>query len=66
VLLRGEREGIHVDANRRHVRVVLVRLHQVEVVALADRETVVAVQLDQGRHYRVVARHALYARHGVA
>ena len=66
VLLRGEREGIHVDAYRGHVGVVLVRLHQVEVVALAHREAIVAVQLDERRHYRVVARHALHARHGVA
>ena len=66
VLLRLEREGIHVDADRRHVRVVLVRLHQVEVVAAADLETVVAVELEQGRDDRVGASHALNTRDGVA
>ena len=45
VLLRGEREGVHVDAHRGHVRVVLVGLHQVEVVTLTHREPVVAVEL---------------------
>jgi len=66
VLLRGERKGIHVDAHGRHVGVVLVGLHQVEVVALTHREAVVSVELDERRHYRVVARHALHTRHGVA
>ena len=59
VLLRGEREGIHVDAHRRHVRVVLVGLHQVKVVTLTHREAVVAVELDERRHHGVLARHAL-------
>ena len=66
MLLRLEREGIHVDADRRHVRVVLVRLHQVEVVAAADLEAVVAVELEQGCDDRVGASHALNARDGVA
>ena len=66
VLLRGEREGIHVDAHRRHVRVVLVGLHQVKVVTLTHREAVVAVELDERRHHGVLARHALHAGHGVA
>ena len=66
MLLGLEREGVHVDAHRGDVGVVLVRLDQVEVAALALRKPIVAVELDLGRHDRVVARHALHARHGVA
>ena len=62
MLLGLECEGVHVDADRRDVRVVLVRLHQVEVATLALREAVVAVELDLGRDDRVVASHALDAR----
>lgn len=66
VLLGGEGERVHVDADGRHVGVVLVRLHLVEVASLADREPVVAVELDERRDDRVLARHALDARDGVA
>ena len=66
MLLRGQGKGVHVDTHGRHVGVVLVGLHLVEVAALAHGEPVVAVQLDQGRHYGVHARHALHAGHGVA
>lgn len=66
MLLRVEREGVHVDTNGRDVGVVLVRLDLVEIAALAQREAVVAVQLDQRGDYRVLARHALNAGHGVA
>ena len=66
MLLRLEREGVHVDANRRHVGVVLERLDLVEVASLANLEAVVAVELEQGRDARVLARHALKARDGVA
>ena len=66
VLLGGEGERVHVDADGRHVRVVLVRLHLVEVASLADREPVVAVELDERRDDRVLAGHALDARDGVA
>ena len=66
VLLGGEGERVHVDAHGRHVRVVLVRLHLVEVATLADREPVVAVELDERRDDRVLARHALDTRDGVA
>lgn len=45
---------------------VLVGLHQVEVLALALGETVVAVQLHLGGHHRVLAGHTLHAGHGVA
>jgi hypothetical protein len=65
VLLRGQREAVHVDTRGRHVGVVLVGLHLVEIAALAHREAVVAVQLDQRRHHGIAARHALHAGHGV-
>ena len=46
MLLRLQGEGIHVDANVGwHVLVVLEWLHQVEVGATANSETVLAVQL---------------------
>jgi len=66
VLLRLEREGVDVDANARHVGVVLVGLDLVEIAALTHLEPVVAVELDERRDARVVARHALNARDGVA
>ena len=66
MLLGGEREGVDVDAHRRHVGVVLVRLNLVEVASLADREAVVAVELEERRDDGVVAGHALDARDGVA
>jgi hypothetical protein len=66
VLLRGQGKGVHVDAHGRHVGVVLVGLHLVEVATLAHREPVVAVQLQKSRHYGVHATHALHAGHGVA
>jgi len=65
VLLGLQREGVHVDTDSGDVGVVLVRLDQVEVLALALRETIVAVQLDLGRHNGVVASHALDAGDGV-
>jgi len=46
VLLRGQSKGVHVDTHSRHVGVVLVGLHQVEVVTLTHSEAVVAVQLE--------------------
>ena len=66
MLLRLEREGVHVDANRRHIRVVLERLDLVEVASLAALEAVVAVELEEGVHNRVLAGHALEARDRVA
>ena len=66
VLLGLQREGVHVDTDSGDVGVVLVRLDQVEVLALTLRETIVAVQLDLGRHNGVVARQALNAGDGVA
>ena len=62
--LEGKR--VDVDADRGDVGVVLVRLDQVEVASLALRETIVTVELDLGDNDRVVARHALHARDGVA
>jgi len=66
VLLRREGKRVDVDANRGDVGVVLVRLDQVEVLALALREAVLAVELDLGRDDGVAARHALEARDRVA
>ena len=61
VLLGLERKGVHVDTDRRRARVVLVRLHEVEVAALALREAVLSVELQLGDLDRVLAR-ALDAR----
>ena len=66
VLLRLQGERINVDADGRDVGVVLVRLNQVEVVAVANREAVVAVELQQGSDDRVLAGHALHAGDGVS
>ena len=66
MVLRLEGEGVDVDANRRYVGVVLVRLDQVEVLALTLGEPVVAVELDLGDGNRVVAGKALNAGEGVA
>ena len=45
---------------------VLVRLDLVEIAALTNLEPVVAVELEEGRDARVLARHALNTRDGVA
>ena len=66
MLLGLESEGVHVDAHRRYVGVVLVGLYLVEVAALAYLEAVVAVELEEGGDARVLARHALHTRDGVA
>ena len=66
MLLRLEGEGVDVHADSGDVGVVLVRLDQVEVAALALREPVVAVELNLGRDDRVLAGEALDARDGVA
>ena len=61
MLLRLEREGVDVDANSRHVGVVLVRLDLVEVASLAALEPIVTVELEERIDNRVVAREALNA-----
>ena len=66
VLLGLQSKGVHVDAHRRHVGVVLEGLHLVEVATLAALEAVVAVELEQGVHRGVGAGEALHAGHGVA
>jgi len=66
VLLGLEGERVDVDANSRHVGVVLVRLDLVEVASLADLEPIVAVELDERRDNRVVASEALNACNRVA
>ena len=65
MLLRLKRKAVHVDADRGDVGVVLVRLNQVEVVAIANLEAVVAVELEQRGDGRVLAGHALDASDGV-
>jgi hypothetical protein len=65
VILRLEGERIHVDTNSGDVGVVLVGLHQVEVLALTLGESVMTVELDLGEHDRVLAGEALNAGHGV-
>ena len=44
-MFRLESKAVHVNTNSGDVGVVLVRLYPVEVVAVADRETIVAVEL---------------------
>ena len=61
MLLRLESEGVHVDANSRHVGVVLERLDLVEVASLAALEPVVAVELEERIDDGVLAGHALEA-----
>ena len=65
VLLGLERERVHVDAHGGDVRVVLVRLDQVEVLALALRETIVTVELDLGSDNWVVTGHTFNTGDGV-
>jgi len=55
VLLRLEREGIHVDTLSRGAGVVLVGLHAGEVASLTLREAVLAVELELGNLNRVLA-----------
>ena len=55
VLLRLEREGIHVDTLSRGARVVLVGLDAGEVASLTLREAVLAVELELGNLNRVLA-----------
>ena len=66
VLLRLEGEGVDVHADGGDVGVVLVRLDQVEVAALALCEPVVAVELNLGSDDWVLAGEALNASDGVA
>ena len=66
MLLGLESEGVHVDARRRHVRVVLEGLDLVEIAALTHLEAVVAVELEERRNRGVVAGEALDTRDGVA
>ncbi len=61
MLLRLQREGIHVHTRSRRASVVLVRLHTVEVAPLTLREPILTVELQLGNLHRVLAR-ALDAR----
>ena len=66
MLLGLEGERVDVDARRGDVRVVLEGLDLVEIATLAHLEAIVAVELEERRHDRVLARHALDTRDGVA
>ena len=66
VLLGLESERVDVDADGGDVRVVLEGLDLVEIAALAHLEAIVAVELEERRHARVLARHALDTRDRVA
>jgi hypothetical protein len=55
VLLRAEREGVHVDTSGRGAAVVLVGLDAIEVGALALSEAVLAVELQLGNLNGVLA-----------
>ncbi len=65
MVLRLQGEGVDVDTNGRDVGVVLVRLDQVEVLALTLGESVMAVELDLGENDRVLAGEALNTGDGV-
>ena len=65
MLLRLQSERVHVDTDSGDVGVVLERLDPVEVVAVANLEAVVAVELQQGRDRGVLASHAFHAGDGV-
>ena len=54
VLLRAQRERVHVDTRRRRAAVVLEGLHLVEVRALTLREAVLTVELELGNLNRVL------------
>ncbi len=66
VLLRLEGKRVNVDADSGDVGVVLIRLNQVEVVAVANLEAVVTVELEERGDGRVLAGHALDAGNRVA
>ena len=55
VLLRAQREGVHVDTRRRRAAVVLEGLDFVEVGTLTLRETVLSVELELGDLHGVLA-----------
>jgi len=65
VLLWLQGKRVHVDADSWDVGVVLVWLNPVEVVAVANLEAVVAVELEESGDGRVLASHALDTGDGV-
>jgi len=66
MLLRLQSERVHVDTNSGDVGVVLVGLNQVEVVAIANLEAIMAVELEKSRDGGVLASHAFNTGDGVA
>jgi len=65
MLLRLQGKRIHVDTNSWDVGVVLVWLDPVEVVAVANLEAIVAVELQQSGDRGVLASHAFHTGDGV-
>jgi hypothetical protein len=65
VLFRLESKAVHVNTNSWDVGVVLVWLYPVEVVAVTDREAIVAVELEEGSDGWVLTSHAFNTSHGV-
>jgi hypothetical protein len=61
VLLGLESKRVNVHTNSRDVSVVLVRLHPVEVVTVTNRESVVAVELEESSDSRVLTSHTFNA-----
>jgi len=66
VVLGLQGEGVDVDTDGGDVGVVLEGLDQVEVATLTDSETIVTVELDKCRDYRVLAGKTLNTGDGVA
>jgi len=54
VLLRAQGERVNVDTRVRRARVMLVRLHGIEVRSFTLTETVLSVKLELGSHNRVL------------
>ena len=65
MLLGLQGKAVHVNTNSGDVGVVLVGLNPVEVVAVANLEAIVAVQLEEGRDRGVLASHAFHTGDGV-
>jgi hypothetical protein len=65
VLFRLESKAVHVHTNSRDVSVVLVRLYPVEVVTIADGESVVTVELEESSDSRVLTSHTFNTSDGV-
>ena len=65
MLLRIQSERIHVDAHRRNVGVMLVRLDQIEVAAFALTEPILTVELDVCHGHGIASREPLHGRNRI-